>query len=1178
MNRIHRPVRHRTSTPSSFLRPANARVRRRSPLSAALLVALGVSAASLPAAFAAVHEFSADETVNDARQYAEGFRINAAATIDVAGPGMITSGGAVTLGTAQSDHGSLRVAGAGPRLVVQGTQSMRVGDGGTGQFRMDGGAEATIWSLLAMGFKAGSTGTTEVNGDGTQLSVGWLQVGRAGNGALHIADGASVVTTRSYSGANNHGLSIGAEAGSTGIVSVGSRGTLKVTDNYLRVGEAGTGVLHINDGGLVVAERGVGVGTDADGNGSIMVNAGGQLKTAQLTLGGGTGSSGSLGISGTAALVEASKVWVGSRGDGTLRVEDGGVLRADTEVRAERYDGLGAGTLGQKGRIEVSGAGSAIEAPLVHTTNELLIEGGASIRSDTALIKDSYADGPAVATLSGAGSNWTNRGAMEIRGNVDVVDGATIETDTLAISSGLNSATLGVKLINEQVRVSGAGSSIRASNGLTVGAGVFEPYGMLSVANGGVLDGGTGFALGLSGYLVVGDGVDQWVASVGPSWRPAEAAGALSGSPIEMGAGAGGLVFNHTSNVELANTISSASWTAGAVTSVAGTTTLSGDLSAFGGDVNVAGGVLVINADMYTGQDHVHADLSPAQQINVSGGTLVLNGSSGFRQAFDDGNGSRVVRSSSVRVRDGGILAGNATVGRTEVSNGGVLSPGNGGVGTLTIDGDLFVNAGAKDAASVASKAFYDVDLLGNGQADFIAVTGKVHIGRGADIAGNHGDAGVRVTGLDPAVSYQQGHTYAILDAAGGIDGGFDDVSSNSAFITPTLTRTDTQVLLNIAVNSPDAAMDPAAGDVAPPAVFRAVAVTGNQRATAAALDSLTQSGEALALYNSLLMLDETAARVAFDELSGEVHASARALLLDDRFLRDGISQRLRPDPSMTPNGSSAWVATSGVAQRQDGNGDAAGTRNHRQGLMAGYDWTFGERWTVGVAGGPESLRQQIHERTATTEVDALHGGLYAGFRGDQAWLQAGATHADYAVETRRTLGAGSAWAQTLESRQDARAVSVFTEGGWDIELDALTLIPYLAVAYTRLSTEGTVETGGSAALAIAASRDEVWTTTAGMRAAWDISGGQQDGARLEAGLAWQTAAGELRADSRHAFVAGSDAFTVSGLPLARNMGIAELGVSVKPTDNSRLSMFAQGRAGGGQREAGAQLNWSVAF
>jgi outer membrane autotransporter protein len=245
---------------------------------------------------------------------------------------------------------------------------------------------------------------------------------------------------------------------------------------------------------------------------------------------------------------------------------------------------------------------------------------------------------------------------------------------------------------------------------------------------------------------------------------------------------------------------------------------------------------------------------------------------------------------------------------------------------------------------------------------------------------------------------------------------------------------------------------------------------------------------------------------------------------------------------------------------------------------MVGYDWTFGDRWTVGVAGGPESLRQQIRDRNAITEVDAVHGGLYAGFRGEQAWINGGASYADYELDTRRELGAGTSWEQNLDSRHDAHSVQAFAEGGWDIQLSALTLSPYLAVAYTRLSSEAATETGGTAALSVASSKDEVWTTTAGIRAAWDISGGQTDGARLEAGLAWQNAAGELRADSRNRFVAGSDSFTVSGLPLARNVGIAELGVSLNTSDNSRLSMFAQGRAGDGQREVGAQLNWNVVF
>jgi len=370
----------------------------------------------------------------------------------------------------------------------------------------------------------------------------------------------------------------------------------------------------------------------------------------------------------------------------------------------------------------------------------------------------------------------------------------------------------------------------------------------------------------------------------------------------------------------------------------------------------------------------------------------------------------------------------------------------------------------------------------------------------------------------------------------------------------------------------------PGTPGVTPPIVFGAVAVTGNQRATAAALDSLQQSGDALALYNGLLMLDEAGALVAFDDLGGELHASNRALLLDDRFLREGISQRLRPTPDTKLNGSSVWVAGSGASKRQDSDGTASRTQDTRQGLMVGYDWTFGDRWTVGVAGGPESLRQQIRDRNAITEVDAVHGGLYAGFRGEQAWINGGASYADYELDTRRELGAGTSWEQSLGSQHDAHSVQAFAEGGWDIQLSALTLSPYLAVAYTRLSSEAATETGGTAALSVASSKDEVWTTTAGIRAAWDISGGQTDGARLEAGLAWQNAAGELRADSRNRFVAGSDSFTVSGLPLARNVGIAELGISLNTSDNSRLSMFAQGRAGDGQREVGAQLNWNVTF
>nr|WP_306308803.1 autotransporter outer membrane beta-barrel domain-containing protein [Xanthomonas hortorum] len=519
----------------------------------------------------------------------------------------------------------------------------------------------------------------------------------------------------------------------------------------------------------------------------------------------------------------------------------------------------------------------------------------------------------------------------------------------------------------------------------------------------------------------------------------------------------------------------------------------------------------------------------------------------------------------------------------------------------MTFDGDLYFAANNGLGAAITGTSFYDVDVLGNGQSDRLVVAGRAYFGRTSGLT-NIADAALRVTALDPAVSYQNGQTYTIVEAAGGGVGRFDQVTSRSAFIDPSVTYTDNQVQLSIAVRSTTAPVDPVnpvdpvtpidpvtpvtpvtpiapVTPVAPPLVFGAVAVSSNQRATAAALNTLQQSGAALALYNGLLMMDADTARAAFDDLSGEVHASNRSLLLEDRFLREGINQRLRQDPTLSADGGAlAWVAGSGASNRQDGDGSAARSRQHREGLMAGVDWSFGEGWTVGLAAGSESLRQQIPARNASSDVDAVHAGAYAGFRGEKAWITGGASYADYQVDTERTVGMGSSIAQGLNSRYDADAVSAFAEGGWDFELDALTLTPYVALAYTRLSTDAGVENGGNAALAIDASKDEVWTTTAGVRAAWDISGGQQDGARLEAGLAWQNAGGELHADSRHRFVAGSNTFTVDGVPLARNVGIAELGVSINTSSNSRLSLFGQGRAGGGQREVGAQLNWTFAF
>jgi hypothetical protein len=128
-----------------------------------------------------------------------------------------------------------------------------------------------------------------------------------------------------------------------------------------------------------------------------------------------------------------------------------------------------------------------------------------------------------------------------------------------------------------------------------------------------------------------------------------------------MQSNAGGLVFNHTGNISLANTVrsvpSGTTWTGGALINVAGDTTLTGDLTAFGGKVDVRAGTLVLNSNLYTGQGYTDPSLALAQQIDVSGGTLVLNGSAGFQQTLKPGRhlqrGAQLQRQRARRRRAG---------------------------------------------------------------------------------------------------------------------------------------------------------------------------------------------------------------------------------------------------------------------------------------------------------------------------------------------------------------------------------------------------------------------------------------------------------------------------------------------------------------------------------------------
>src|SRR5690606_5957036 len=201
--------------------------------------------------------------------------------------------------------------------------------------------------------------------------------------------------------------------------------------------------------------------------------------------------------------------------------------------------------------------------------------------------------------------------------------------------------------------------------------------------------------------------------------------------------------------------------------------------------------------------------------------------------------GAGALLGGDVSVAQGAILGGHGGVGGN-VTNAGTMAPGN-SIGTFTIHGDY-----AQTANGVL-----EIEAQADGQADKLVVGGSALLG-----------GSMLVLAADGDWSPETGYT--ILTAGGGINGEFGAASSSLVFLDPLLDYGSNAVTLVLRRN-----------DIA----FASAAASANQAGVAAAADALGWNNP---VYTELTTLDAAQAAAAFDALSGEIHASARGMLLED--------------------------------------------------------------------------------------------------------------------------------------------------------------------------------------------------------------------------------------------------------------------------------------------------------
>jgi len=506
----------------------------------------------------------------------------------------------------------------------------------------------------------------------------------------------------------------------------------------------------------------------------------------------------------------------------------------------------------------------------------------------------------------------------------------------------------------------------------------------------------------------------------------------------------------------------------------------------------------------------------------------------------------------TLSVSNNAVLQGTGTVGNTTVQAGGVIAPGN-SIGTLHVQGDL----------TLAPGSIYRVEAdPDSNNSDRIEVTGT------ANLAGS-------VLHVGPESRLAGDQTYTIL-TANRLNGEFASSSSSFAFVDSSIGYEEQAVTLRLVRKS--AALR-----------FADAANTSNQRATANAIESLAGGNP---LYQYVLTLPQGEPASVFDQLSGETHASITSSLnsasavarnLPFKSLRANLEAGLAAGAPVAQGGSGslpqaalpsskaqpAWAEIVGNWQTFNGNDNTSRVDQRTGGVFIGADHAVGAGWRLGGALGYTDSRITVDAKSSKADVDSYSATIYGGksFKagpGNINWL-AGAGYIWHDVSTTRNVAAAGQ-PEKLTANYGASTAQVFTEIGYALPVtDRLQLEPFSGVAWSNTRTRGFQETGGIAALQGQSASNTLTTTTLGLRGKTGFSAGKTE-AVLRASAGWRHAFGDVEPGTRLAFD-GSQPFSVTGAPIARNAAFTELGVDLAISQSAVIGITYSGQYGGGNRE-----------
>lgn len=595
----------------------------------------------------------------------------------------------------------------------------------------------------------------------------------------------------------------------------------------------------------------------------------------------------------------------------------------------------------------------------------------------------------------------------------------------------------------------------------------------------------------------------------------------------------------------------------------------------------------VLNAGLISGTSGLALDLGGGDdQLTLTAGSqfvgLVDGGAGHDSLILNDTAGGHFSNSRNFEWL--AVQQGIWTISSDDFSQGGEVSTGaelnnQGRIGgTLTVaSGGVYSGSGQLQNLNLAAGSTLGFAVAADGSHSPVQVNGNAQInGAKLDIRAGAGN-------------YPAQSSYRVLNAAEGINGQFSTVSSNFAFLTPTLSYTADSVELELQRN-----------DIG----FADVAISQNG---ASAANSITADSTPV-LYNALLTSDVTSAGDGLEQLSGASNASLAnvtlaasnqvglAMLGAMQQRGGGMSGNLQSSvnlldgPVLAANGlpnearnlndpnaqGRLWIQALGSSANLDATSGSHDLDQDTQGAVVGADWALDTQWRVGLVGGYSSTDIGAGS-SVDGNVDSYHLGVYALHQRGPYNLRLGAAYSDHDGDSKRQIKFNG-FDDTVRGDYDADSLQAFVELGYAINRGRLEAEPYANLGYQRYDQDSYTEKGGPAALHVKSEDQDNVTSAFGVRLAYldTLQNGMSVTPRL--GVGWRHVYGEVDSHIKQSFASGGTAFSVEGSALDRDSALLEAGLDVGINAKQNIGIGYSGQLGSDSQNHAFMVQWQLGF